>query len=187
MIVQNLDVANSIMQSLFFTQNVDYSINNLNVNEQAQLNQYFQVYTPIINNSENPLTPDTYVAPPAVNYIDLSNSLTIIDTTSGAVAATIQPGQTNQMLTISLVNGTKDVTLTVQNCFIGGDINTAYTNNDPDVQFASTIKPVVGTGTITLTTSSPTVTLLNSMSVTGFIPQPNGLWVVISGAPFNIE
>lgn len=183
MIVQNHDVANSVMQSLFFTQNVDYNINNLNVNDQVQLNQYFQVYTPIINNSANPLTPDTYVAPPAVNYIDLSNSLTIIDTTDGQVNATIPAGQTNQMLTISLVNGENVAVLDVQNCFYN---NTAhYSDTSVNIDIASGIATSQVPGQITLTVDSPTVTLLNSMSVTGVIPQSNGLWVVISGAPIQ--
>ncbi len=176
--IQNLDNTESVMDSLFFTQNVDYSINNLNVNEQAQLNQYFQVYSPIINN-----TTYTGPGPSNINYIDLSNSLTIIDTTSGDVAATIQPGQTNQMLTISLVNGENDVNLTVENCFYN---NTAhYSDKSVTIKIAPDIGTSDNPGQITLTTSFPTVTFLNSMSVTGVVPQPNGLWVVISGAKFN--
>lgn len=191
MSIQNLDVANSIMQSLFFTQNVDYNINNLNVNEQAQLNQYYQVYNYIISNPQNPL--NNYDPVDVDNAtISLNQSLTIIDTTGFApsgetgspVNATVPPGQTNQMLTISLVNGKNDVNLTVENCFYN---NTAYVTSDSNVQIASTINKTVGTGSITLTTSSPSVTLLNSMSVTGVVPQSNGLWVVISGSQFNTE
>lgn len=150
------------------------------VNEQAQLNQYFQVYTPIINNSANPLTSITYLSPPKVNEIDLTNSLTIIDTTDGQVNANISAGQTNQMLTISLVNGENAAVLDVQNCFYN---NTAhYSDTSVTINIAPGIATSDKPGQITLTPSSPTVTLLNSMSVTGIIPQPNGLWVVISGA-----
>jgi hypothetical protein len=182
--IQNLDNTDSVMDSLFFTQNVDYSINNLNVNDQAQLNQYFQVYDPIINNSANPLTSATYSST-STNYIDLSNSLTIIDTTSGAVAATVPAGQTNQMLTISLVNGASNVTLTVQNCFYANTAHYSDMSVPVTIKLTTTPAYVTTPGQITLTPASPTVTLLNSMSVTGSIPQPNGLWVVISGAKFQ--
>jgi hypothetical protein len=82
-----------------------------------------------------------------------------------------------------LVNGANDVNLTVENCFYR---NTAYySNTSVPVIIADGIAKSATPGKITLTTASPSVTLLNSMSVTGVIPQPNGLWVVISGAPFN--
>lgn len=181
--IQNADSIKSIEETIFYTTNIaDYNINNLNVNTQTQLNQYFQVYNPIINNIANPLTADTYKSPPGINYINLGNSLTIIDTKSGAVSATITPGQTNQMLTVSLVNGTDPVTLTIQDCFYN---NTAHVNNNTNVQISTSITKIIGSGSITLTPNTPTVTLLNSMSVTGIIPQPNGLWVVISGAHFT--